>query len=346
MTYTFSVNNLPSTGSEAIWDLIIALISAGWTQIGSGDGFTYDNGSAGPVAGAASGATGLANSNAWVRVRAPAVNQGSVSNQTREWLFQRGTDNRSWRFKYSASAGFSGGSPSATVVPTAIDQVVMLGAGTDASPTYNANWFHLDGVYRWHIGAGGAAENYAFYAFSWTVGGTTMLQAIGLFMDTMASGSFPSTDVDPAVAYVSNSYASGTPFGESTYFAISTASALANVTNPAKARAWLGPTSQADIATSGTNSQGVQAAALVALGNDTTGINPFSGKDDLIPVWWIRTGASVPPVGLKGLSTLLIHGSVIRGPMDTIDSAGTKDKINVAQTYTAWFPWAGVTPLL
>lgn len=347
MAYTFSVNNLPATGTAAIWLLITTLISAGWTQVGSGDGSTYANGSAGPVTGSGSGATGLGNSNAWVRIQAPSVNQGAVSNQTREWLFQRGTDSRSWRFKYSASAGFSGGSPSATVAPTGTDQVVMLGAGTDASPTYTASWLNTDGSFRWHIGAGGAAENYAFYAFSWTPGNISMLTSVGLFMDTMAAGSFPATDVDPAVTYVSNTSGSGTPFGEPAYFAIATNSALANITNPAKARAWLGATSQADIATSGTNNQGVQPAALAALGatNVMLGTNPFTGKDDLIPVWWLRPGASVPPTGLKGASTLLLHGSVFRNALDTIDFASTKDKIYVGNTCSVWFPWAGVSPL-
>ena len=44
------------------------------------------------------------------------------------------------RAKYSPRAGFTGGSPSATQVPSATDERVFLGGGTDASPTYVTLW--------------------------------------------------------------------------------------------------------------------------------------------------------------------------------------------------------------
>ena len=42
------------------------------------------------------------------------------------------------RLKVSPRAGFTGGSPSATRVPSATDERVVRGGGTDASPTYTA----------------------------------------------------------------------------------------------------------------------------------------------------------------------------------------------------------------
>lgn len=44
------------------------------------------------------------------------------------------------RGKYSPRAGFTGGSPSPTQVPSATDERVFIGGGTDASPTYTALW--------------------------------------------------------------------------------------------------------------------------------------------------------------------------------------------------------------
>lgn len=44
------------------------------------------------------------------------------------------------RLKRSARAGFTGGSPSASRVPSATDERVVWGGGTDASPTYTALW--------------------------------------------------------------------------------------------------------------------------------------------------------------------------------------------------------------
>lgn len=43
-----------------------------------------------------------------------------------------------WRVKVSPRAGFTGGSPSATRVPSAADERVWWGGGTDASPTYQS----------------------------------------------------------------------------------------------------------------------------------------------------------------------------------------------------------------
>ena len=54
-----------------------------WTQAGSGDGTTFNNAAAGPVAGSGSGAGGLDNDGAWVRLAK------TISGVLYEIVFQR-----------------------------------------------------------------------------------------------------------------------------------------------------------------------------------------------------------------------------------------------------------------
>jgi hypothetical protein len=345
MAYTYSVNNTPSTGAVAMYTLISTLVSAGWTQVDSSDGTTRG---AAQVTGGGTGTHGLGNNNAWVRLAAPSVNGGAVSNQVREFTFQRGTADRDWRIKYSASATFSGGSPSNTATPDATDEVFMTGGGTSASPTFTTSWLGANGTYRWHVACGGSAEFYSFYAKSLTTGTTTYLS--GMFLDVMATGSYPSSDVDPAVVFCS---AASTGYGIAAVFAYTAASAITTVTNPSLARAWMGSTSAAGASTS-SNSVNIAmiaygAAGAGGLGSGTIGTNPFSSKDDLVPCWWGRNGASTAPIGVKGCSTLFMYGSVARTSMDTCDtvSTGSKDKSFVGGTNVCvWDPWSGATPTI
>ena len=346
MAYNFSVNNTPATGAVAMYQLIATLITAGWSKVSDSDGTTYSAGGT-QVTSGASGANGLGNSSAWVRLAAPAV-----SGQVRELIFQRGTTNdRGWQIKYSASALFSGGSPAATVTPTSTDEVYMLGAGTAA--TALANWFDVDGGFRWHIACGGSAEFYSFNAFAVLTGATNLRN--GLFLDVMATGSYPSADVDPAVMYCSAVAAGTVGYGIQTTFGW-LGGVMSTSTNPAEARAWLGTTSLAQASLVSNN----QRVAMIPYGNTsgsiiggtlTTGTNPFTSKDSLLPAWWARQGASVAPVGVKGASTLFSYGSVIRNNLDTADTVGTKDKVFIggaalASTQNIWAPWSGVSPTI
>ncbi len=345
MAYTFSVNNTPTTGATAMWTLISTLVSAGWTQQDSSDGTIH---SAGQVTGGGTSTHGLGNNSAWVRLSAPAVNGGSVANQTREITIQRGTADRDWRIKYSASATFSGGAAAATVTPDSADEIFMLGGGTSAAPTYTVSWMPANAGYRWHVACGGSTEFYSFCAWCVTSGSTTL--GSGLFLDVRATGSFPSSDVDPAVVYASTAAS----YGEATVFA-NTGGNITTVTAPCLARAWMGATSAAGASTT-SNSVNVAmlsyggTVAMVMGGGVTVGTNPFSSKDALLPAWWMRRGASTPPVGVKGASTLFQYGSVLRTVMDTIDtvSAGSKDKcfVGTSTTSTIWQPWSGATPTI
>lgn len=357
MAYTFSVNNTPSTGAAAMWLLIQTLVSAGWVVKSDSDGTTYAT-AGGQVTGNGAGANGLNNTNAWIRIQAPAVNQGSVANQRREITIQRGNTALKWRIKYSASANFTGGLPSASATGNASDEVVMIGTGTDAAPTATT-WFNNDGTYRWHICCGGATEFYSFYAIGNI--NTVTTTANGIFLDAVQAGSFSTLDVDPAVMYCSSAAGFGNEFGQLSTFAQLSSDTIANTTDPARARAWLGPVSAAVNLTAGTNNQevclqpygGGWTAGVPVFGGDTVGsVNPWTGNDDALPAYWGRAGNSFPPNGLKGKSTLFLFGSVKRINYDTGTASTLRDKIHnsaggvAAASHSLWMPWSGAVVTL
>ncbi len=337
MAYTFFVNTIPNTGSVAIYSLISTLMTAGWLKKSDSDGTTFSNTGVQVTSGAA-GANGLGNTKAWVRLQAPAVNGGAVVNQTRELIIQRGTLDTDWRIKYSASAGFTGGIPSATVVPSATDEVWMMGAGTDALPTF-LTWFSATNkTYYWHVLCGGANEYYSFVAWQILVGNNISGLKNGIALDIMVSGSFPAVDPDPAVMYASS--AGGTAFNEITS---NSTWPNTNVTNPAKARAWLGSTSAA---TGSLSTNNVNVGILTqpdAGGTLNFGTNPYTGKEDMMPCLWGNLGTS--PKGTKGFSTIFQTGGIVHNHMETCDTvfSGSKDKIWVGKL---WLPWNGTLPAI
>ena len=331
MAYTFSVNNNPLTGPLAMYGLISTLMSAGWLKKMDSDGTTYSSTGAQVTHGGA-GTGGLGNTNAWVRLQAPAVNGGAVTNQTREITIQRGTTNALWRLKYSASALFTGGSPAATVTPSSTDEVFMLGGGTDASPTF-VSWLATAGDERWHYAAGGAAEFYSFIAWSQVVGGTAARSAI--FLDVMSSGSYPSNDVDPAVMYCNSFTAIAEIIGG---FATTT------VTNPSKARAWLGSTSAAGASLTSNNvGMGICTYGPTFIsGALTIGTNPWTNKEELLPCLWGNTSGFYPS-GIKGISTLFKMSTVVHTNGTVASYLSTRDRLCYGGL---WLPWSGTGVLI
>ena len=220
------------------------------------------------------------------------------------------------------------------------DEVFMTGAGTDFVPTF-FSYFNTDATYRWHVAAGGAAEFYSFVAWSQTIGSVAITGSNGICLDVMAAGSFPSADIDPAVMYCSALASTfQTDFISSSFPSI-------NTTNPAKARAWLGPALLAGAAITNCNNVNV---GLVCYGNSIIGnsgtlsTNPWIFNDDLLPCLW-GSANTASPRGVKGFSTLFMFGTVAHSNGDTCDSVspGSKDKIYFGGV---WIPWSGVTPLI
>ena len=128
--------NIPLTLCSAgalAWEAASRMVSQqGFTQAGSGDGSTFSNSGAGPVASGSTGATGLDNDEAWVRVAK------TISGVLYETVFVReGGSPNSIRIYQSVGAAFTGGSPSATVRPTSTkEQALYTNAWTSGNNAY------------------------------------------------------------------------------------------------------------------------------------------------------------------------------------------------------------------
>ncbi len=206
----YALNQSPATGAEAIWIFaqtattpLPATDTARWKfgPTGGGTGGVYS------VCGSVfTAAAQLANPYAWFVLQGP----GYVTSPApagglqyyRQLCFQRGASNASWRFKYSPRAGFSGGTPSPTVTPSATDEQILLGGGTDAAPTFGT-LLPADGTYRMQVNV--YEDSYGFYLATYPLGNATPNAC--LMMDPLLPGSYPldvagnSYEQDPVVIY-------------------------------------------------------------------------------------------------------------------------------------------------
>lgn len=302
MALQYSVNNIPATGAMAIFNLKTWLKAQGWTVTSSSDGTTY-NSSGDQITTGASGAGGMANNNAWFVAQMPLVN-----GVNRQYCFQRGTTNQVWRIKYSYSSGFTGGSPGSTQTPSAADEQVLQGAGTNAAPTF-VTVLDADGGYVQHIAADSASPyGWWMIAYRYQTGTSFPTQngnAVMFFVDPLQSGSYPTGDVDPYVMCFSK----GTNAFESNGSGLYIHTALN--AQPSAPLCWIAK---------GLSNQGFVSTPIVThrfeSGNIVPGgglvQNPITGYDDLFPAQYGRSFGQTSPSGYKGISTLFKVLSVIR----------------------------------
>lgn len=323
MTILHTSNALPSNGADAFYRLFLLLVSAGWTVRASGDGLSAYS-SSGTVFsnGANSGANGFNNSRAWIRLRMPGTDAAP-----REFTFQRGTNATDFRIKYSAGAAFTGGSPSATVTPTAANEAVLSGSGSDASPAY-VNWVGtINRVSYW-------ADNAAPYGWGmvgWSTGGAL---TFGMALEAMETGTYPVEDLDP---YVLIAHPNSNTLGNSAsaWCLHSTTFVYGWFKYGLSGAAWVNFWSPLM----------VNVSSVVYVPNASGGgaANPYSGKDDEIPIAWMRQPNGTQP-GWKGFGKYFRWTWAPRPGLTTLSrSAGAKDRLVVNQ---ASQPWGGVDPLL
>lgn len=321
MSWQFTVNQNPSGGPAAIFNLKTALKAQGWTVPRSSDGTTY-NAAGDQITQAGTSAGGMSNAFAWFVIQEPSG--------VRQWCFQRATGvaptgNENWRIKASGAAGFTGGSPGATQTPSATDEVILLGAGTDAAPTMAQLMSGAVNGTRQNIGVGQVGERYAWYMLLTNVGLTTT-NAL-LMHDTLQANGYVSADTDPCVYVVMPN----------------TATVLSNAqASPVNtARAYLGAVATANFVGMSLPVYGAYVNTSAFPGGVST--SPWNGKDVAVPQMWTRPANSTAPQGFKGFSGVVLAGSVQRTNMDTLDVLSTKDRIFV-NGY--WLPWNGSTPTL
>ena len=195
MGFEFKTNLKPATHAGIIWEFVDLLVRVGWDVPEWSDGATHDTTGIPPAQ-----ASDLNAANAWVRMREP---EGIVGATRREWTFQRGPTAEEWRVKYSRAAGFVGGTPSASQTPSATDEYLILGGGTDAAPTFTALFQTTQGTSNVQMGASAVpmapSGAYAFWLFTYRDG---MQPDTLILQDPMQSGSYPVEDTDPVAISV------------------------------------------------------------------------------------------------------------------------------------------------
>ena len=313
MAFTQFINGTqPLTGAAAIWSVVQMWVAAGATVRADSDGTTY-NASGGQVTGGGSGTNGLGNTSAWVRVRFP---------DNREVTIQRGSSNTAWRWKYSKAAFFTGGSPGAARTPSATDEALRYGGGTDASPTYST-LFTSDNTYQLY----GGCDAVAGWWFATKVIVGSAVNA-GAWMDVL--GSAVTGDTDPSVIYIAN---------VTNPFVVASISDGAATITGSGAFAWLN--------FGGGSASYVATPALTV--NDASGVvwplnagtNPNTSKDQLRLVEYGRK-AGAGTTGAKGVSSFVAWLSAARSAGETFTVSTARDRIAFG---VVSFPWNGTVVL-
>lgn len=290
MSWSFTPNQTPATGPIAVYTFIARLLLAGWTKVKDSDGTTYSSSGTQVTSGAA-GAGGLGNNSAWVNLRAPSG--------TREIVIQRGTGNTLWRITCSPTA-FNTGSPAATVVPSSANSGVILGGGTDASPTFFA-WLGTDGFYKLQTGADNAAP-YGFFVVTYPNGGGNP-QACLVF-DPLTG--VPVEDADPVIFAVgiagSNALLSGTLTSTTTS------------TTASRCCGWIAFGLGGSFLTIPASTFLVGGTQIIPNGLPS---NPHNGKDDGVAMFFARGALIATPNGYKGASTVMKWNGSTRSTPNT-----------------------------
>ena len=321
---TAGSHTTPATSCVAMYALRAALIAGGYTCPKDSDATTYSSSGA-QVTSGASGAGGLGNNLAWMVLASPGGQQ---------WCIQVvSVASQTYRVKVSPSAGFVT-SPGATVTPSASDELVIHGAGTDASPT-GATLFGTDGSYRWEVSPVGGT--YGWLAQSFPVGGGATRTV--LYHDPLVAGTYPSGDTQPVV-YRCAYHASNVMMdpSSSTYAAAyATASYTASSGIPVK-RCQHGTGSAA------WRPVGILACWVIGIGAVTAqelGVEAYGSGEQPLPVYYARRGGTQG--GLMGVSSQVFCATVTT-------SRASGDVLQVGAAYyqradTAWFNWdaTGVT---
>lgn len=335
MALFYRTNYIPSDFYTAIYQWKEDLKTNGWVvhASGTGTGGTASTGAKGTSRDLiASPSVFSARARAWLSIHDAASG--------RSFVFQNFQRDDLWRIKYSASAGFVGGSPAADVVPSATDEVVNGGSGTDASPgSFSLFPFNAAGTRRWHTIID-PADN-SFIAWSYPANGQ---METCLMVDPVVNGS--AGDLDPAVICM---------YGNDQNMATAVDSTAANMTATALTDKNTAVSGGLEMAWAcwwqkgGASERWSRATAPVLYGQQgpvwpgAAGQNAMTLKDDLLPIVWARRSDSPGPGGYKGISKWLYYNSTLRttGQAISVGSSTARDYIHASRNIAVRY-WNGV----
>lgn len=303
----------PATGAVAVDALIDTLLAAGWRITRWSDATTYTNATGAPLAtnpygSGASGAGNLGNTSAWFTVRA--------SDSSREWLFQRGASDAAWTISRSA-AGFVGGSPAATTLPTATDATALFTAASVFTATPGRLFVSADD-----------SDDYGWRLMCIPSGGGNVLT---LLADVPLDSPDPA-DTDP---YLWVGYYNAT--GLSVYEA-SSFSSTSGAAQVYKRFVGAGSNQRVAFVTGAVYTGGIAPPVSVQ-----GGYLPSSGYDVPLPIPVLRTGAPSTTTGWCGFASGL-RWSAVQGRT----TGQTLDGTTEYWIYAAglWLRWDSSTPTL
>lgn len=302
-------NKTPATGSVGMYNLITGMLAVGFTKVEDSDGTTR-SATGVQVTSGASGSGGLGNTNAYVRMRYP--------DSGREVMLQRGTTDLVWRITYSALARFGGGSPDATHVPSATDTATVVGAGTDASPTFTS-FLGTNNTYR-QQGAVYDTAPYGFWFGCYPIGGGAA--TAGIVFDPMAGAD--SLDGDPAM------WVTGVQSGGFAYTSLSQTGAA----TASRCAGWLGYGAGGSFVAIMANGLTSNGGGQFAPNNCPT--NTHSMKHNLFPPVYGRPSGLAIPNGYKGVSTLLSWNPTSKTTGETYQVSTSNDRIVFGDVSFAW----------
>jgi len=305
MSFIFRKNIGLVTGAGALFNLKELLKTAGWTVKSSGDGLSLFSSSSDILTTASSGAGGLGNANAWFRIQMP-----SYLGVTREMLLQMSGISNVSTLTYSYSAGYTGGSPSATVIPTATDSQNIRGTFTG---------FLSDNSYHVNMGADNAAP-YGFFLAIISDGNPGSAPGGGIVLDAIMANTGSPNDPDPFVWTVpgTNGFSIG------------------NVSSASGGGAWFGKGTPAE-AWSACNPLGVgNPSAGNFMFPNLLGINPHSMDEEVGPVIYGHNTTTSEPIGIKGVGYVMMWHGMRKQSGQLLSYLSTGDRIVISDVNLPW----------
>lgn len=306
------IHTTPATAPIAVFQLLTMWLAAGCTVTKSGDGLAAFSNSGNVLTSGGTGAGGLGNARAWFVV---AWGDGE------EWCIQRGaTADQYWRIKVARASSFTGGAPSATLVPTAPDEVLLANnvGGTDASPG-GLILFQTNGSYYLSAGIDTASPR-RMWVECYAVAGSAL--NTWLWRDVLVPTE--ATDADPYVRGIawSSGLSVTTIMNATSGDATSTPYYMGFVPSATPTTVVHMPFSQPSV-----NNQPFY-------GN--SGTLSISGSDPLAVLRYQRQAAQGAPLLIKGDSTLFAICGPTRANGDRFTVASANDRVAFSMITTPW----------
>jgi len=322
MTY-YSYNDTDSTVQSLWFNFKAKMKLAGWTVPSSSDGTTY-NASGDQITVNATSGAGAINTSSWFILTHP-----TLDTYQRHICIQFGAGANQIRVKLSWS-GFSAGTPGIARVPSAADEQILIGSGTDASPTYTSVLSSIAGNINAFMMCGDVTEKYHFY-FLGTFPGSNLNQFI--FTMERLTDTHP-LDIDPYIYFLNGSTSNLSGFDTYT-------SCILTSSGASQPFAWYKKgLAGATFTRYSTGMLGANATSNAPAAN--LGTNPYDKKASLIPMYFGRGGSWTTQLGWKGTAVNMYFSGLARNTGAVLSKNTTNDYIYFGP-FTV-FKWDGSNP--